>query len=299
MIKCIFLRIFLQCYSAYGYQFILILYNNGYVMKKEIWNMDVKVTFRDEGQGTPVVFLHGYLESSEIWHSFTRGLSGYGRIISIDLPGHGESGVAAEVHTMEFMADVVQRVLDHLAVEQCILVGHSMGGYVALAFLEAYADRLKALSLFHSHPLADTPETRANREREIELVREGKKELICNVNIPKAFATDNLEKYRDEVGFAREIAHGTPGPGIIAVLKGMMKRHDYRETLSNCPVPFLWILGKKDNYIDYEAVLEKVTLPEKGTLTLLDHSGHMGFIEEKEKSSDIMMDFILMNQQRS
>jgi pimeloyl-ACP methyl ester carboxylesterase len=265
-------------------------------MKKEIWNMNVKVTFRDEGQGIPVVFLHGYIESSEIWHSFTRGLSGYGRIISIDLPGHGESGVTAEVHTMEFMADVVQGVLDRLAVEQCILVGHSMGGYVALAFLEAYADRLKALSLFHSHPLADTPETRANREREIELVREGKKELIYNVNIPKAFASENLEKFRNEVDFAREIAIRTPGSGIIAALNGMMKRPDYREILRNCPVPFLWILGKKDNYIDHQAVIEKVTLPEKGTLTLLDHSGHMGFMEEKEKSLGILMDFIRMNQ---
>jgi len=265
-------------------------------MKKEIFYNDIKVVFRDEGRGIPVVFLHGYLESSEIWCSFTNGLAGQGRMISIDLPGHGESGVAGEVHTMEFMADVVKHVLDRLVVEQCILVGHSMGGYVALAFLAKYSERLKAFSLFHSHPLADTSETKVNREREIGLVREGKKELIYNVNIPKAFANDNLEKFRDDVDFAREIARRTPGSGIIAVLNGMMQRPDYREILGNCQVPFLWILGKKDNYIAYDALIEKVTLPEKGTLTLLDHSGHMGFMEEKEKSLGIMIDFIRMSQ---
>jgi len=264
-------------------------------MKKEIFYNDIKVVFRDEGHGIPVVFLHGYLESSELWRSFTNGLAGQGRMISIDLPGHGESGVAGEVHTMEFMADVVKHVLDRLVVEQCILVGHSMGGYVALAFLAKYSERLKALSLFHSHPLADTSETQVNREREIGLVREGKKELIYNVNIPKAFANDNLEKFRDDVDFAREIARRTPGSGIIAVLNGMMQRPDYREILGNCQVPFLWILGKKDNYIDYETVIKKAAMPEKGTLTLLDHSGHMGFFEERDRSLGIILDFIISN----
>ena len=265
-------------------------------MKKEIFHNDIKVAFRDEGQGIPVVFLHGYLESSEIWRSFTNGLAGQGRMISIDLPGHGESGVAGEVHTMEFMADMVNHVLDRLVVEQCILVGHSMGGYVALAFLAKYSDRLKALSLFHSHPLADTSETKVNREREIGLIREGKKELIYNVNTPKAFADDNLEKFRDDVDFAREIARRTPGSGIIAMLNGMMQRPDYREILENCQIPFLWILGKKDNYIAYDALIERVTLPENGALTLLDHSGHMGFIEERDRSLGIILDFVISNQ---
>ncbi len=266
------------------------------MMKKEVWYNDIKVTFRDDGRGIPVVFLHGYLESSDIWLSFTRGLSGQGRLISIDLPGHGESGVAGEVHTMEFMADVVQYILDHLDVEKCILVGHSMGGYAALAFLAKYSERLKALSLFHSHPMADTPETKKNRKREIGLVQEGKKELIYNVNIPKAFATENLKKHSEDVDFAREIARKTPGPGIIAALNGMMKRRDHQETLRNCPVPFLWILGKKDNYIAYDTVIEKVRLPGKGLLALLDQSGHMGFFEEREKSLGIILDFILSNQ---
>lgn len=265
-------------------------------MRKETFYKDVTVVFRDEGQGIPVLFLHGYLESSEIWLSFISGLSGKGRMILIDLPGHGESGIAGKVHTMDFMAEVVKHVLDQLEVDQCILVGHSMGGYVALAFLARYSERLKALSLFHSHPLADTAETKANREREIGLIREGRKELIYNVNIPKAFADENLEKFRDAIDFARDIARKTPDSGIIAVLNGMMQRPDSREILQNCPVPFLWILGKKDNYIPCETMIEKIILPEKGTVALLDHSGHMGFMEERDRSVSIMLDFILSNQ---
>lgn len=264
----------------------------------EKWTVykDVKVLFRDEGQGIPVVFLHGYLESSEIWLSFTSELPEEVRVIAIDLPGHGGSGIAGKVHTMQFMAEVVKHILDQAGVDQCILVGHSMGGYVALAFLANHSKRLKALSLFHSHPLADTPETKANRKREISLVGEGKKELICNVNIPKAFADDNLEKFRDEIAFARDIARKTPEQGIIALLNGMMQRPDNREILRNSQVPFLWILGKKDNYIAWDAMTEKVKLPEKGSLILLDHSGHMGFIEERDRSLGIIIDFILSNQ---
>ena len=176
------------------------------------------------------------------------------------------------------------------------MVGHSMGGYVTLAFLKEFPDRLLAFSLFHSHPLPDSDETQENRRREINLVKEGKKEVIFNTNVPRAFADDNLLNFKKEIKSAKKIACKTSDRGIINTLKGMMLRPDSRELIQSTTLPFLWILGMKDNYIDPQKVSESVTLPENGTLVFLRKSGHMGFIEEKKRSLGIILDFIKVNQ---
>ena len=125
---------------------------------------ELPVNIKTGGSGIPVVFLHGYLESSEIWLPFANELLDTGRIILIDLPGHGQTGVMDEIHTMDFMADVVKFVLDTLDLKKCVMIGHSMGGYVTLSFAEKYIERIFAFILFHSHPFADTEETRTNRK---------------------------------------------------------------------------------------------------------------------------------------
>ena len=119
--------------------------------------------------GTTVVLLHGYLESLEIWGDFMKELAMHYRILAIDIPGMGISQVRGEVHTMEFLADVLKGVLDKQGVERCFVVGHSMGGYVAEAFAAKYASMLQGLVLFHSTPNPDTEEKRENRRREIDL----------------------------------------------------------------------------------------------------------------------------------
>jgi pimeloyl-ACP methyl ester carboxylesterase len=197
---------------------------------------------------------------------------------------------------MQAMADMVRFIMDRLRVDKCIMIGHSMGGYVTLAFLQDYPERLLAYSLFHSHPLPDSDETKENRRREINLVEEGKKEMIYNINVPRAFADDNLERFTSEIEFAKNIACNTSDKGIINALRGMMLRPDSRELIGSSNLPFLWILGMKDNYINPQQVPEKVILPENGKLVFLNKSGHMGFIEEKDKSLGIIIDFVMVNQ---
>lgn len=243
----------------------------------------------------PFVLLHGYLESLKIWDAFADKLKNHYRTISIDLPGHGGSGVIAPVHTMELMAECVLAVLDTLAVKKILLAGHSMGGYVALALADLYPERLEGLCLFHSTPFADTEEKKANRDRESAAVKKGKKEIIFQVNIPKGFADDNLHKYHAEVERAREIAFGTPDEGIVAALQGMKERPDRSRILSHSQVPVLWILGRKDNYISYEAAIQQSILNEKGRLLTLDGAGHMGFIEEPETALKGILSFFQNN----
>jgi pimeloyl-ACP methyl ester carboxylesterase len=251
------------------------------------------INYKVQGEGEKVLFLlHGYLESLEIWNDFADKLAEDYTVISMDIPGHGNSDVLKNEHDMDLLANAVKHVLDEEQVNSCTMVGHSLGGYVTLAFLANYPGNIEAFSLFHSHPFADSDQVKENRKREISLVEQGKKKVIINTNIPKAFANDNLEKFKNEVEWARQVAINTPGEGIIANLKAMMNRPDRSDLVKNTDKPFLLIAGLKDNYINYEQVIPKIVLPEKGVLVTFENSGHIGFIEEKENALHVMKNFI-------
>jgi pimeloyl-ACP methyl ester carboxylesterase len=253
---------------------------------------EANLRFRDEGKGDVVVLLHGYLESLDIWGSFAEELAMHYRVISIDLPGHGQSGEYTRFDTMAVMADAVKHVLDHLNIGRCVIIGHSMGGYATLAFAEIYPELLVGYCLLHSHALADSEEKKKDRDREIELVRSGKKMQFIDVNIPKAFADDNLKKFADEVEKAGKIAAATSDHGIICALEGMKSKPDRRKILKGSNVPVLIIAGKKDNYIPFEICEQHFDLAPHGQVLVLENSGHMGFIEEKDKTLDGILKFL-------
>ena len=146
-----------------------------------------------------VVLLHGYLESMLVWEDFVPLLYRHVRVVTLDLPGHGISEVKGEVHTMEYLARVVHDALRALGIARCTLVGHSMGGYVALAFCAHYPEMLDGLVLLSSTPNADTDEKRANRLREIALVKAGKKEALARVAPEAGFAAENRARMQGRV----------------------------------------------------------------------------------------------------
>lgn len=253
---------------------------------------DANLHYRDEGNGNAVVLLHGYLESMDIWGSFKDELSRSYRVITIDLPGHGRSDTVYEIHTMEVMADTVEIVLNNLNIGQAVIIGHSMGGYVTLAFTEIFPEKTAGFCLFHSHGFADSDEKKANRDKEIELVKSGKKMQIFKINIPRAFANDNLQRFSDEVKRSGEIALATKENGIVCALKGMKVRPDRRKVLIESVRPVFIIAGKKDNYIPFGIYEQHFNLAPKTDVLILENSGHMGFIEEKEKSLEGILKFL-------
>ena len=261
-------------------------------MIKELDYKGVTLKVSDEGTGIPVVLLHGYLESLEIWKPFSNELKKHFRVFRIDIPGHGGSGMLEDIHSMDLMAQVVRFVLDAHFIDKCVLIGHSMGGYITLAFVENYPERLLGFSLFHSSPFADTDEKKHDRDREIEMVLSGKKDLIFKMNIPKGFADDNLQTLKVEVSRAIDIAQKTPEKGIVAILEGMKTRPDRSEILKSAQVPYLWILGGKDNYIQFETMKPRVEMNHNGELFVLENSGHMGFLEELDESLEKIISFV-------
>jgi pimeloyl-ACP methyl ester carboxylesterase len=250
-----------------------------------------QVSFTDEGKGTPIVLLHGYIEALNVWEDIAKKLFENFRVITIDLPGHGNSPVFDKIHTMEFMADYVNEILTHLYINKCVMIGHSMGGYVTMEFLSKYPEKLTGFSLFHSTPFPDSEEKKQIRDRLINAIKQGKKVQLAKEHVEKTFAPENLSKFVQEIGFLKIIAINTSDEGTIAALEGMKIRKNHSQTLSNTPIPGLWIFGEKDNFISTKAK-DLLKVPENIKIEILKNSGHQGFIEEKEKSLKILKDFI-------
>jgi pimeloyl-ACP methyl ester carboxylesterase len=252
-----------------------------------------RIHYSDSGTGNAIVLLHGYLESSEVWNGFEKKLASKFRVISLDLPGHGISDVYGEVHTMEFMATAVKELLNNLKIKKIFLTGHSLGGYVTLAFLELFPEYLSGYCLFHSQPFSDPPEALEKRKREIEIVKKGKKSLMYPDNIIRMFAVSNLEKFSEALQRSKDIASRISGEGITAILKGMMIRPSRLSLMEEGRVPCLWILGSKDNYIPCDFIQTKVNLPSNARLIVFKDSGHMGFIEEEDMAVETVTEFIV------
>lgn len=248
----------------------------------------------DSGVGEKcVVLLHGYLESMYVWDDFAPLLTPSVRVITVDIPGHGISEVKGEVHTMEMVADVLHQMLKSLEIERVTMVGHSMGGYVALAFCARYPEQLDGLVLLSSTPNPDTEAKRENRRREIALVRAGKKDALARVAPEAGFAEKNRRRLRSYIDDLTECVHITEDDGIVALLGGMMERADQNEMLRKSTVPQLFILGKKDGYIPVEVAEEIVANHPQAQVAWLEESGHMGFIEEPEACAEALLKFVL------
>jgi pimeloyl-ACP methyl ester carboxylesterase len=242
-----------------------------------------KISFKVKGKGRAIVLLHGFLESAEIWSGYAEKLSKVYKVILIDLPGHGRSDCFGYVHRMELMAQSVKAVMDSLHLRRYLVLGHSMGGYVALAFAELFSENVKGLVLFHSTALADTREKKRDREKAIEFVKKYPLEFTQEAT-KKLFAPLNIDLFRDKVEHAQSISKETSQQGIIAALEGMKVRKNKEFVLKNAAYPVLFIAGKLDTTIPFERIKPLFSLAKNTYIQTLDSSAHMGFFEAETET---------------
>ena len=250
-----------------------------------------KVHYSDKGKGRVIVLLHGFLESLEIFEELSGKLSKSFRVISIDLPGHGQTPSIGYIHSMELMAECAKAALDSLGIRKYVVVGHSMGGYVALAFAELFPQNTAGLCLFHSTAMPDTEEKKKDRDRVAEIVKQDHTSFVSDL-IPKLFASENLSLLKEEVARAKQIALSTPKEGIVAALKGMKERPSRELVLKNAHCPVLFIIGKQDMILAWENLLLLTSLPKKSYHIVLEHAGHMGFYEAPEETFITVKKFV-------
>ena len=256
---------------------------------KHTFYKNTKIAYSDTGKGTAVVLLHGFLENSTMWNAHVEELAKKNRVISVDLLGHGATDCLGYVHTMEDMADAVHHVLHELKLRKVVLVGHSMGGYVALAFAELYPDMMKGLVLLNSTSKADSNERKLNRDRAILAIKKSYTTAI-RMAIANLFSEDNRERLIEEIEAVKEEALKTPLQGIVAAQEGMKVRNDREVLLHLTPYPKILILGKKDPVLNYEENKDQVENSEVELVTF--NGGHMSHIENKDELTEVVLRFL-------
>lgn len=239
-----------------------------------------------------VVLLHGFLESYKIWEDYAKSLSKTNTVISISLPGHGNSGCLGYIHTMEEMAEAIKSVLNHCNKRKAIVVGHSLGGYVALAFADLFPDTINGLCLFNSTAKPDSAERKNFRDRTIEVVKKNH-QLFIKEAIPNLFIDPKTPAIRGAIKKTINIALTTPVQGIVATLEGMKIRIDREIILNFAPYPVLCIAGKNDPIIPWEESKRQSSLSEKGEFYLSEKGGHMCFFEDKYPCLKALHKFII------
>ena len=248
-----------------------------------------KIFFSDSGKGQAVILLHGFLEDRSMWKSLSKDLSNDYRVITIDLPGHGETSGFDSVHSMEEMARSVKAVVDDLDLDHVILMGHSMGGYVSLAYSELYAGDVKGLCLLNSTSKADSEEKKVNRDRAADAAIQDPSKFVSML-IPNLFDQNTIQRFERDIQVLIKKASKMSGMNIAAALKGMKLRPDRESILRQLDSRAMVVVGIKDPVIE----LQSIHLQTKNSdikLVELD-GGHMSFIEHKEDLSYHFMQFI-------
>ncbi|MBC7846840.1 MAG: alpha/beta hydrolase [Flavobacterium sp.] len=254
----------------------------------QILYKNTKISYSDTGKGNAVVLLHGFLENKTMWQDLVPELSKKYRVITLDLLGQGATECLGYVHSMEDNAEIVQAVLSKLRIRKAIFVGHSMGGYVALAYAELYPEKVRALVLQNSTSKADSDERKANRDRAIKAVKKDYTTFI-RLSIGNLFSPENRERLVDEIEKVKIEALKTPLQGVVASLEGMKIRKDREVLLHLTPYPKMLILGEKDPVLVYKDSLEQIENTTVQLVTFPD--GHMSHIENRDELKDVLLGF--------
>jgi pimeloyl-ACP methyl ester carboxylesterase len=248
------------------------------------------VVYSHIGSGQPVVLLHGFLEERSMWNNYAEQLSSEFEVISIDLLGQGESGSTGYIHSMEEQAAAVAAVLLTENMERCNVIGHSMGGYVALALAEKQPDLVGGVTLFHSTAFPDTEERKKNRERVIGLVQRGKR-IYINAVIPSLFAENLRDDLKEEIEQLMKIANGFSDQGIIANIRGMMERKNRTEELKSGVFKKMIVQGELDTVISIDDAKNMAALNSNIQLEVVENISHMGHLEAPEKCFELIYNF--------
>lgn len=248
-------------------------------MQQFVTYKNIEIAYRVSGNGNALVFLHGFLETSSMWEPYIKIFSKTHKVITIDLLGHGKTPCLGYIHTMETMAETVFAVVKELRLRKLHIFGHSMGGYVALAFAEMYPDYLKGLCLINSTSRADSAERKVNRDRAIKAVKHNHKQFI-RISITNLFRPKNRTIFAEAVKEVKKEALTTSLQGIVAALEGMKIREDREVLLHFSPYKKMMIIGKHDPVLDVEDLLDQTKNSEVDVDIFPD--GHMSHIENKE-----------------
>lgn len=249
------------------------------------------VHFFEKGKGRPLILIHGFCETSRMWTDFAEKLSTDFRVICPDLPGIGDSPISGDQITLEETAVILEEWMEANDIQNPIVIGHSLGGYVTLALVELMGSRLKALGLFHSSAFADSPDKKEMRDRAIVFLKKHGVDKFVTSFVPPLFPENRREELSAEIERAIEEGKRSSLDGLVAFTGAMRDRKERIDVLKNFSGPKLLIAGTEDGAVKIEA-----SRAQKAAVTHyveLEGVGHMGMVEKKEETLNLIREFAL------
>lgn len=245
-----------------------------------------------KGQGMPIVFIHGFCESLQIWESFSPTFESNFQVIYIDLPGHGKSKGLGYETSVDKMAFQVKETLNSLNIKKALLVGHSLGGYVTIAFADMFPEMLLGICFFHSSAFEDTPEKKENRNKTMDYVEKHGVDAFSIPFVPGLFFHKHREQLKEHIDFATQIARKMNKEDIINTIRAMRDRKDRAHVLEEIQVPVAFIVGKEDSAVPLNKSLEQCALAPKSQVLFLGETSHMGMFERKTDCQTFLKGFL-------
>jgi pimeloyl-ACP methyl ester carboxylesterase len=261
-------------------------------VRKSLLFKDELLEYEVRGTGLPVMLVHGFTEDRRIWDPLLTGIEDKYNWILPDLPGSGGSAFNGSLSQLKDFSEALKAIADNENVPQVILIGHSMGGYISLAFAEKYPEKTGGLGLFHSSSYADSAEKKESREKNMAFIKRNGAALFVEQAIPGLFSESFKAEHPEEIRkLVDRYANFSPD-SLVVYLDAMKQRPATTELLKTITKPILFIMGEEDKAVPLKDALEQCHLPQISYIHILTHTAHMGMIENTSLCNSIVDRFL-------
>lgn len=261
------------------------------VQTKSIQFRGTNIVYKVQGYGMPVLLLHGFGEDGSIWDRQLTVLESTCHLIVPDLPGSGSSGLLTGEAGIEDYAECIREILREESIQSCSMIGHSMGGYITLAFAEKYPELLTSWGLFHSTAYADSDDKKNARRKSIDFILKHGSGAFLDTAIPGLFY-DQAKNHKDINRLISRGSNDLKPEALVQYYEAMIRRPDRTTALREAKCPVLWILGKHDQAVPFEQGLQQCYLAQQSDVHILRESAHMGMLEQTGLSNEILANFL-------
>jgi pimeloyl-ACP methyl ester carboxylesterase len=261
--------------------------------------MQKKIQFRGEyleyeifGNGLPVMLVHAFAEDRSIWYPLLKGMENKYKWILPDLPGSGRSSFNKSAVELRDLAESIRAIADFENIDRLVLIGHSMGGYISLAFAEKYPEKISALGLFHSSCYGDPEEKKQIRDKNIRFIQQYGSRVFLEQSMPGLFSDYFKSKHPEEIRKLIDRYANFNSDSLVLYQNAMKNRPFTTHVLKSITKPVLFIMGEEDKAVPLRDSLEQCHLPEISYIHILTQAAHMGMIENTSLCNSFVDSFL-------
>ena len=254
--------------------------------------MSNNIFYNDSGSGLPVVFLHGLCETHNLWNQIAPKLNHSFRTITLDLPGFGSSPLPDIQFSLTDIAEMIHNLLTGIGIKNPVLIGHSLGGYITLAYAKKYNLELRGFGLFHSSAYSDTDEKKENRTKLIDFIEQQGVMPFLSTFFPTLFYENRRQALEPVISELTNEAKKTPPKTIQEYARAMRDRDENLELLKTFPKPIMMIIGENDASVPLSLSLEQSSMVQRPYILRLKDTAHMGMYEKPVETYNFIYNFL-------